>query len=299
MREKSPTMVGVVGLMALMHGPAFAIEASQAPSAAMGNTTRSNYLDPAAIYSAPALVWVGERFELGAGGATSNDGTRSAFVGAHDGQTSSLGLGVQWISDRKEVSPTMEELPGWKREGQTFDNNVESSVLSATIGAGGVNHMFGVGVGLRYYYRASTLGGADRAFNLAPSIAGVVADQWVLSLTVENPIPVDYVDAPLAVGTGTRWAPSRRFAVAVDTHTDLGTVEGEVRFTPMVGAEAWVHDMVPIRLGWTQDGIDQRKLLTAGLGVANDSFDVSYGCVGLWSSDGGSTLHRMSVRMAM
>ena len=299
MRRKSPKKIGVVGLVAVLHGQASAIEASQAVSAAMGNTTRSNSLDPASIYAAPGLVWVGERFELGAGGAMATDGTRSVFVGAHDGQTSSIGLGVQWLSDRREVSPTLDELPGWRRTGQTFDNNVESSVLSATIGAGGVNHMFGLGLGLRYYYRASTLGGSERAFNVAPSVAGVVGEQWVLSLTVENPIPMDYPDAPFAIGTGTRWQPSRRFAVAVDTLTDLGTVDGEVRFTPMVGTEVWVHDMVPMRVGWTQDGVSQRQLLTAGVGVASESFDVSYACAGLWSSDEGNVLHRISVRLAM
>ena len=299
MRRKSPMMAGVVGLLAFTGGQALALEPSQATSAGMGNTTRSNHLEPGAIYAAPALVWVGERFELGAGGAMSTDGTRSVFVGAHDGQTSSVGLGVQWLSDRKEVSPTLDELPGWKRKGQTFNNDVESSVISATVGAGGVNHLFGLGLGLRYYYRESTLGGAERGFNVAPSIAGVVAEQWVLSLTVENPLPIEFSDAPLAIGTGTRWQPSRRFAVAVDTLTDLGTVEGEVRFTPMAGAEAWLHEMVPIRVGWTQNGISQRQLLTTGIGVASESFDLSYACVGLWSSDQGSTLHRMSIRLAM
>lgn len=290
---------GAVVLLAFTAPNAYGLDASQAQSGGMGKTVRSSVHEAASVYAAPGLVWIGERFDMGAGGGLATDGARSFFVGAHDGQTSAIGLGVHWISHRLEVVPSDDELPGWRRKGESFDNEVESSVLSATIGGGGVHHLFGFGLGLRYYSRTSTLRGASRSFNVAPSIAGVVADQFTLSLTVENPLPFEYLDAPLGIGTGARWQPSPRFAVALDTLTDLGTAPGEVRFSPMAGAEVWLNEMVPARIGWTQNGVTQRQQLTAGLGIASDAMDFSYACGGLWSSDSGPTLHQLSLRLSM
>jgi len=291
--------VGAAGLLVCVTHNAHALDASQAQSGGMGKTVRSSVHEAASVYAAPGLVWVGERFDMGAGGGLDTDGSRSFFVGAHDGQTSAIGLGVHWISRRAEAVPSPDELPGWRRKGETFNNEVESSVIAAAIGGGGVHHLFGFGVGLRYYSRTSTLRGASRSFNVAPSVAGVVADQVTLSLTVENPLPFEYIDAPLGVGTGARWQPTPRFAVALDTLTDLGSVPGEVRFSPMVGAEMWLHEMVPTRVGWTQDGITQRQQVTLGLGVASDAMDFSYACGGLWSSDSGPTLHQLAIRLSM
>ncbi len=265
-----------------------------------GNASRANLFDPGAVHTAPGIVWLGERFDLGVGGGVGSDGSSLVHASAFDGQTSNIGLGVHWARRRQEVTPLDAELPGWRRKGESFNNEVESSVVSATIGGGGVHHLFGFGVGLRYYFRTSTLRGAEGVFNIAPSIAGIVAETWTLSLTVENPIPVDYGDAPLAVGSGTRWQPSDRFALSVDTLTDLGTYPGEVRFTPMAGAEIYIQDMVPVRVGWTQDGVSQVQHVTAGVGAVNESMGFNYAVLlDPWSSDDVAHEHRVSLRISM
>ena len=290
------TLAGTLALPAVAAG----MEASMATSVGMGDTVRSNPDDPGSVYAAPGMVWLGERFDLGVGGGLGTDDVRVLQVGAYDGQTSNVGLGVSWLVRRLEQSPSEGDLPGWRRKGESFSDQVESSVIAATVGGGGVHHMFGVGVGLRYYYRSSTLFGADQSFNVAPSIAGILADHWTVSLTVENPLPLGYVDAPLGVGTGTRWQPTSRFAVAIDTLTDLGTVPGEVRFTPMVGMEARVHETVPVRVGWQQDGPSQTQFVSLGIGASNESMGFNYGVrLNPWSTDGAESMHRMSLRISM
>jgi hypothetical protein len=270
-----------------------------AMAAGMGNCVRSSPDDPNSVFAAPAMVWIGERFDIGVSGGLGSNSGRHMQAGAYDGQTSSLGLGVHWSMESSDVIPGNEELPGWRKKGETFDNHLQSTVLSASVGGGGVHHLFGAGVGLRYYTSTSTLEGAEQSFNIAPSIAGVVGKYWTLNLTIENPLPLGYSGAPLAVGTGARWQPSSRFAVAVDTLTDLGSMAGEVRFTPMVGTEIRIQDVVPVRLGWTQNGLTNQQFLSAGIGAANEVMEFAYGVqLDLWTDDELSHLHQFAVRIS-
>jgi hypothetical protein len=277
-----------------------AMQPSMAMSSGMGNCVRSSPDDPNSVFAAPALVWVGQRFDLGFGGGRGPSSSRQWQAAAYDGRTSSVGLGVHWSMDARDEIPSNDELPGWREEGETFDNHIESTVLSASVGAGGVHHLFGVGLGFRYYTTTSTLDGTDQSFNLAPSIAGVLGRYWTLSLTIENPLPLEYEGAPLAVGTGARWQPSSRFAVAVDTLSDLGSMPGEVRFSPMVGTEIRIQDVVPLRLGWTQNGITNEKFITGGIGAANEAMEFAYGVqLDLWTHDEVTHLHRLAMRLSL
>jgi len=85
-----------------------------------------------------------------------------------------------------------------------------------------------------------------------------------------------FEEAPLGVGTGARWQPTDRFGLAFDTLTDLSSVEDSAAFTPMIGAEIRAADLVPIRVGWTRNGVTGQKLLTGGIGAANESFGFNY-----------------------
>lgn len=300
MNKNSLLLVWTVGAAVGMPSNAWAVEAPQAVSAGMGNTVRSSPSDTGSVYAAPGMVWLGERFDIGAGLGLGSDGARLAQVSAYDGQTSNIGLGVHWSTLHMEAIPSIDELPGWRRKGETFNNTVESSVLALTIGGGGVHHLFGVGMGVRYYQRTSSLHGDDSSVNIAPSIAGVLAEQWTVSLTVENPIPLGYTDAPFGIGTGTRWQPSDRFAVAIDTLTDLGSAQGEVRFTPMAGAEIRAHEAVPMRIGWTQSGVTQQQLLTIGIGASNSAMGFDYASLlDVWSKGELMHSHRLALRISM
>ena len=50
-----------------------------------------------------------------------------------------------------------------KTEDEEFDNHIRSSVLSTTIGGGGIHRLFGFGIGVRYFYRSTKRGGAEHA----------------------------------------------------------------------------------------------------------------------------------------
>ena len=280
--------------------PAAATHPSMAVAQGMGNTVRANPWDPMTAYAAPGMVWIDGRFEVGGSGQYGNNETNLWSVGAYDAQTTKVGFGLFWSRHSQSLKPKNSQLPGWRKKGEEFDNQITSSVLGMTIGGGGIHHLFGAGVGIRYFYRNTKLGGSQHAVTLAPSVATVVAEELYLTLTVENAIPTGITDAPLAISTGTRWQPSNRFAIAFDSVTDLGSVPGEIRFSPMVGTELrLVHEM-PIRVGWLSDGVDGAQWVTGGIGVENDAVGLSYALqMDLWTTETVVHKHGVMLRVSM
>ena len=144
------------------------------------------------------------------------------------------------------------------------------------------------------------MGGSEHALTLAPSIATVIQDSVIVSITAENVIPTGNPDAPLGMSTGTRWQISRQLALAFDTEVDFESVEDKVAFTPMVGAEFRAGDVVPLRAGWRRDGVDGTRWLTGGIGVENESVGLSYGLsLDLGSGDEAIHQHGVMLRISM
>ncbi|MGB0640880.1 MAG: hypothetical protein ACPGTU_16185 [Myxococcota bacterium] len=264
----------------------FAVDSVMAVGQGMGFANRANPYDGGSVYSAPAMVWIDGRFDISGGARLGSDENRLFQAAAHDAQTSPIGMGVQWFRQTKDETPDPSELPGWRKENQRFGNEVVSSVLAATIGGGGVHHLFGAALGLRYFTRSSSLADKENSFNLAPSVAGFVQDQLYLSLTVENVIPLGFADSPLSLGTGTRWQPTEQFAVEVDTVTDFSSVEGEVRVSEMAGMEFRVQGLIPLRVGWKNDGVTDAQAVTAGIGASNEDIAFNYGAALELNPDG-------------
>ena len=299
----SSTLWGTAAVLSMFSGlgnTAAAAESASAVSQGMGSTVRANPWDPMTAHAAPGMVWLDGRFELGGSGRFGSDETSLWQVGAYDAQTTGVGFGVFWSRTTQSIAPRNSDLPGWRRDDEEFDNHIRSSVLSTTIGGGGIHRLFGFGVGVRYFYRSTKLGGAEHAITLAPSIATVIQDSVIFSITAENVIPTGNPDAPLGVSTGTRWQVSRQLAIAFDTEADFSSLDKTVAFTPMVGAEFRAGDVVPIRVGWKRDGVDGTRWLSSGLGVENESVGLSYGLsLDMWSDHDVIHQHGVMLRISM
>jgi hypothetical protein len=64
--------------------------------------------------------------------------------------------------------------------------------------------------------------------------------------------------------------------------------------------EARVHEAVPLRVGWLQDGLSQTQFISAGIGASNESMGFNYGVrLSPWATDGVEYMHRMSLRISM
>ncbi len=299
--HRSPMpLILAFGLAFGLCNTAAATHPGMAVAQGMGNTVRANPWDPMTAYAAPAMVWIDGRFEVGGSGQIGSDETSYWQVGAYDAQTTKVGFGVFWARHSQDLKPKNSDLPGWKEVDEEFANQIRSSVVAATIGGGGVHHLFGVALGLRYFYRDTKLGGASDAITLAPSVATIISDELYLSLTAENVIPTGLSEAPLAISTGTRWQPSNRLAIAFDSVTDFSSVEGEVRFSPMVGTELRVIKDIPIRAGWFADGVEKSQWVTGGVGIENDTVGLTYGLqMDFWSKETLTHKHAIMLRVSM
>lgn len=298
--RRSLTLSMAIGLGVAHNFPAHGAKPGMAVAQGMGDTVRANPWDPMTGYASPGMVWIDGRFEIGGSGQYGNSGGSSWQVGAYDAQTSKVGFGLFWARDSRGVVPKNSELPGWREVDEEFDNHITSSVLAATIGGGGVHHLFGAGLGIRYFYRSTKLGGVEHAVTLSPSVATVLQEELYLTLTAENVIPTNQLDSPLAIGTGTRWQPSNRFALAFDSQTDFTSVAGEVRFTPMVGAEVRIANVVPVRAGWTRNGVNETQWVTGGIGIENETVGLSYSLqMDAWTGAEFVHRHGIMVRVSM
>ena len=68
----------------------------------------------------------------------------------------------------------------------------------------------------------------------------------------------------------------------------------------MVGTEIRVADVVPVRLGWFRDGVEDKRWATAGMGVENESVGLSYGLqMDFWSEVQTAHRHALMLRISM
>lgn len=267
-----------IGLAAFFSTAATASDADMGAAQGMGHTSRSSLEDGGAAYTAPATLWLNAGFDVAGGAQISSSGGRLYQFSALDSQTGPVGLGVTWFRHDRDLTPSKDELPGWKKPGQSLDNPTQTQVFAASLGTGGVHHLFSYAVGFRYYMRSAPVTGDETELNAVASLGVVAQDQFVLTLTAVNLVPQTGFDgAPLSVGTGTRWQPTDSFALAVDTLTDLESREDGAVVSPMVGAEYRVQGVVPVRLGWTRDNVSETSFATAGVGVSNEQAGLDYG----------------------
>lgn len=264
----------------------------------MGMTSRSSLEDGGAVYTAPATIWLNAGFDVSGGVRFGSSGGRLFQASALDAQTGPVGLGLQWYGHDEDLTPSKDDLPGWKKPGESFENPTQTSVFAASLATGGVHHLFSYSAGVRYYTREAPVTGEESELNAVVSIGAVLQDQLILTLTAENLIPQSGFDgAPLAVGTGTRWQPTESFAIAVDTLTDLESKDDGMVTSPMVGAEYRIRGVVPVRLGWTRDAVLEQSYATAGLGVASEQAGLEYGArLELDGGDSARHWHGVSLR---
>ena len=279
---------------------ASAQEAAMAVAQGMGSTTRANLGDGGAVFTAPATIWLSSAYEVSIGARIGTGESRLYQVSAQDAKTGPVALGVQWMRHHTDTSPSAGDLPGWKRPGDSLENPTVTSVFGASLGSGGVHHLFSLAAGARYYTRIAPVTGEEAELNAVVSVGGIVLDQLTLTMTAENLIPQDgFNGAPLSLGTGTHWQPTDSFSLALDTLADFESKEDKVAFSPMVGTEFVIAEVVPLRIGWYRDGVSGQGVVTAGIGVSNEVAGFNYGGqlqVGEGTPDKPGHWHGLSLR---
>jgi hypothetical protein len=244
----------------------------------MGYATRANFRDGGGAYDAPSTMWLAGGFDVHVGGRLGVEQDRLFQISAQDAKTGPISVGLQWFRHDTDVRAHPEELPGWKKPNETFDNPMRASTFGASIGGGGVHHLFSGAMGVRYHTRRAPVSGDKSELNVVASVGVIVVDQLILTLTGDNLIPQDEIEgAPLGIGTGTRWQPIEAFGIEFDTFTDFESRSDKVVITPNFGLEYIIAEVVPVRTGFYRDGVEEQSYVTAGFGVANEIVGLNYG----------------------
>ena len=204
------------------------------------------------------------------------DRLRRFHVAALDSQTGPVAAGISF--GREAARPTVreEDLPGWKKPSETFDDLRDARMrLGGGVGFSVLNRSLGFGGSVEWNQRTNGFEQSESAISGGASIAAYLGEQVVLSVNGERLIPTGLWFAPTQISSGFRWQASPAAALCADVVTDLTShANPEVGFG--VGAAFLAGDTVPLRMGFARDAATLDDRLTAGLGVTNQQAEFSY-----------------------
>ena len=243
---------------------------------ASGSTGRANPRSLSAIITSPGVIGLERQYTLGGSARFGPQKGRSFQAGASDSVTGPVALGVMWAGEWSSPPVPDEELPGWRVAGQAGENPTEETTIGGAIGGALAQRRVGVGLGVSYHRYKSFYRDPSGLVDLSAGVSGKLGDQVVLAASVRDFLPsADFTKAPLVLEGGIRWGPSPWLGIEADVWSDMQTLD-EPALSIGVGGVAWAARTVPIRLGYTRDGIDDLDILTAGIGAGSESGSLEY-----------------------
>ncbi|HCH66376.1 MAG: hypothetical protein CL927_05310 [Deltaproteobacteria bacterium] len=253
-----------------------AVEPEMARERSQGHTSRGDLGSLSAILRAPATLHLRSRYDAGADFSMGPDRLRRFHVAALDSQTGPVAAGLSFGREVSRPTVRTEDLPGWKRPDQKFNDLRDAQIrLGGGMGFSVLNRTLGFGGSVEWNQRTNGFDESESAVSGGASIAAYLGEQVVLSVTGERLIPTGLWFAPTQIGSGFRWQASPAAALSADVVTDLTShASAEVGFG--VGASFMAGDLVPLRMGFARDAATLDDRLTAGVGVANRQAEFSY-----------------------
>lgn len=292
----------VLGASVSAPGLALAADSEMAAELGAGGASRADLGSLAAIATAPGILHLRPRFDLGGGFAYGTGNARKWQVAATDSQTGPVALGVMFSRTSEESEVRDEDLPGWKEEDLVIGERREiRQRVGGAIATSFLNRTIGVGASLAYLYRKDGFDRTDGAIGVGASAGLRAGEQFVLSVTGDNLLPTGLWFAPTTFATGARLDVSPAAALQGDLILDFTSLANEVAIGARVGAEFTVGGIVPLRVGWARFGALDENRLTAGIGVGNEQAAVDYAFQGTLATDGQpfEQWHGISVRLSI
>ncbi len=240
-----------------------------------GMTGVANPNDIGAIRLSLATASLTERYELYTGAELGPDGHFSLRGGAMDSRTSTvaLALGYRRLTDAESL--TGAERPGWKTEGQSFENRTEHQGLF-----GGIAYPFLPGKGAaavnaRYDWYDSELVGKDGAFNFGVSAAFKVASVLTLAGAIDNLLETDFRDTQRELRVGARWDAGTYFSIEGNALAPVAPTWSWQDVDWRLGSNVGVAKFLSLHAGYANN--HTRSWVTGGLGLTSEKADLDYG----------------------
>lgn len=243
---------------------------------ASGSTGRANPRSLSAIITSPGVIALERQYTIGGSARFGPQKNRSFQGGASDSVTGPVALGLMWAGEWSSPPVPDDELPGWRVPDDDAENPTEQTTIGGSLGGAFAQRKVGVGIGVSYHRYQSFYREGAGVVDLSAGLSGKLGDQVIVAASVRDFLPsTDFTKAPLLIEGGIRWGPSPWFALEADVWTDMQTLD-----TPAVsvgvGGVAWAAKTVPLRLGYTHDGVEDEDVLTAGVGAGSDKGSLEY-----------------------
>jgi hypothetical protein len=274
-RGVSVGAAALFGGVQLWGAPAAAADPTFAAELGAAGTGRASPTSLSAIATAPSMLAMRTRYDLGVGGSLGPDKLRRLTAAAVDSTSGPVALGVIFARDWSTPGALVSEYPGWRRPSDDLDNDLIDTGLHLGLGTALLNGHLGVGLGGSYRIRKTSFTGRSDNVNVTASLSGNIADQVYLSVTGENLVPQDFVSAPLRIGTGLRWQAIEAVGIEADGEADLSGASPA--YTVGFGVEGVAGGKVPVRAGYRNDGLREQQQVTGGIGVGNGEYFLEYG----------------------
>lgn len=240
-----------------------------------GMTGVANPNDIGAIRLSLATASLTERYELYTGAELGPNGHFSLRSGAMDSRTSTvaLALGYRRLTDAESLGGS--ERPGWKTEGQSFENPTEHQGLF-----GGIAYPFLPGKGAlafdaRYDWYDSDLVGKDGAFNFGVSAAFKVASVLTLAAAMGNLLETDFRDTQRELRVGARWDAGTYFSVEGNALAPVSDSWSWQNVDWRLGSNVGFAKFLSLHAGYANN--HTRSWVTGGLGLISEKADLDYG----------------------
>jgi len=247
----------------------------QAADLGFGGAIRANPYSISAALTAPAVIALTPVYSVGVGGRVGSSKVRRVDAGAIDSTTGPISLGVVYIRESFTRDATTGELPGWLEDPTDIVNPQTHTILGGGLAGSFLNRRIGIGAGVRYWTYSSRFVETDSAIQAHASVAARLGRGVFLSVGGENLLPNAWDLATPAVSTSVRWEEKGIFALEADLVTDVSSGIGAPKL--YTGAEGWVSEFVPLRLGYQRDFAEASNTVSAGIGAGEEQAILEYG----------------------
>jgi hypothetical protein len=270
-------MPGTALLIGLVLGQtALAADPIASGDFASGSTGRANPRSLSAIATSPGVIALDRQYTIGGSARFGPQKTRAFQAGASDSVTGPIALGLMWAGEWATPPIPDDELPGWRVPDDDTENPTEQTTIAGAIGGAVAQRRLGLGIGVSYHRYKSFYREAQGVVDLSAGLSGKLGDQVIVAAAVRDFLPsADFTKAPLTIEGGLRWGPSPWFGFEADVWSDLETLDAPA-VSVGVGGVAWAAKTVPIRLGYTHDGVLDQDRLTAGVGAGSEKGSLEY-----------------------
>lgn len=264
-----------------------------------GGVSRAATQGLTSILTAPSVLALQPRYDFAVGARLGPDNERILQGAAMDSTTGPMALGLLYSRSTATPPTTVDQLPGFTQVGEGLSNPRTRTLVAGGLATALGEDIVGVGVNVSYFHEETRFGGVVGAVNAGASLSGSFAEKAVLTVSGENLLPDSLDWSQRRVSGAARYQPAPAFGLEVDLIGELDAPGDSPVLSYAVGADGTIAERVPLRAGFSWDGLTRENRLTGGVGIGKETFFLEYGVAApLQSGDASALWHALCLRIS-